>query len=94
VRNAFGHDAISLCHAARIARDLSETAGESPRLNLRPRTRTVLADEVADLQHGAPCGLLGRSAPSNREDATTEIDINTQTSHVRAGALTGGRRER
>ncbi|MCV7008470.1 hypothetical protein [Mycobacterium gordonae] len=54
----------------------------------------MLADEVADLQHGAPCGLLGRSAPSNREDATTEIDINTQTSHVRAGALTGGWRER
>ncbi|HTY28778.1 MAG TPA: sulfolipid-1 biosynthesis phthioceranic/hydroxyphthioceranic acid synthase, partial [Mycobacterium sp.] len=80
-------------HVVRIARELSEFQGESPRLYVVTRNaQAVLSDDVPNLEQGGLRGLLRVIGSEHPHLHTTHIDIDEQTSAgqlVRQLLLTG-----
>ncbi|MEB3072027.1 sulfolipid-1 biosynthesis phthioceranic/hydroxyphthioceranic acid synthase [[Mycobacterium] vasticus] len=63
-----------------IARDLTEIAGELPRLYVvTVRAQTVLADDVVNLEQGGLRGLLRVIGAEHPQLRTTQIDIDERT---------------
>ena len=66
-------------HMVRIARELPEIAGESPRLYVvTTNAQTVLADDVVNLEQGGLRGLLRVIGAEHPHLHTTHIDIDEQ----------------
>ena len=79
----------------RIARELSEVAGESPRLYVVTRkAHTVLPDDVANLEHAGLRGLLRVISTEHAHLRPTQIDLDENTDVEQlAGQLLGGSEE-
>jgi polyketide synthase 5 len=74
------HGGEGVRHMVRIVRELAEIAGESPRLYVvTTNARTVLADDVVNLEQGGLCGLLRVIGAEHPYLRTTQIDIDEQT---------------
>jgi polyketide synthase 5 len=70
------HGGEGVRHMVRIVRELAEIAGESPRLYVvTTNARTVLADDVVNLEQGGLCGLLRVIGAEHPYQRTTQIDI-------------------
>ena len=74
------HGGECVRHMVRIARELPEIAGESPRLYVvTMNAQTVLADDVVNLEQGGLRGLLRVIGAEHPHLRTTQIDIDEQT---------------
>ena len=72
-------------HLVRIARELPETRGESPRLYLVTRNaQTVLPDDVANLEQAGLRGLMRVIGTEHPHLRATQVDLdeNTHAEHV------------
>ena len=68
-------------HVVRIARELSEIQGESPRLYVVTRNaQAVLSDDLPNLEQGGLRGLLRVIGAEHPHLHTTHIDVDEQTS--------------
>ncbi len=80
-------------HLVRIARELPELQGESPRLYVVTRnTQKVLSEDVPNLDQGGVRGLLRVIGSEHPHLHTTHIDVDEQTSAeqvVRQLVMTG-----
>ena len=82
-------------HVVRIARELSEIAGESPRLYVVTRNaQAVLAGDRVNLEQGGLRGLLRVIGTEHPHLWATHIDIDEQTRRRAGGAPTAGRLRR
>ena len=74
------HGGECVRHMVRIARELPEIAGESPRLYVvTMNAQTVLADDVVNLEQGGLRGLLRAIGAEHPQLRPTQIDIDEQT---------------
>ena len=79
-------------HLVRIARELPEIPGQSPRLYVVTRNaQTVLADDRANLEQGGLRGLLRVIGAEHPHLRTTHIDVDEQTGRRAGGAPAAGR---
>ena len=73
------HGAECVRHMVRIARELAEIAGESPRLYVvTMNAQTVLADDVVNLEQGGLRGLLRVIGAEHPHLRTTQIDMTSK----------------
>ena len=79
-------------HLVRIARELTECSGESPRLYVVTRkAQTVLSDDCANLDHAGLRGLMRVIAAEDPHMHATQIDVDedTDAEHVACQLLVG-----
>ena len=82
-------------HLVRVARELSETPGDPPRLYVVTRkARTVLPDDVANLEHAGLRGLMRVIDAEHPHLRATQIDVDDETEAQQvAQQLLGGSEE-
>ena len=82
-------------HLVRIARELPEIPGESPRLYVVTRNaQTVLPDDVANLEQAGLRGLMRVIGNEHPHLRATQIDLDEDTRRRAAGTATAGRSRR